>query len=181
MNNDNYYRPQPHSSADLPAQLYSQILPGLFMGGTEDWDTVEFAADVQEFNKSGHFDAVATMYAYAQPCGWNVEEFRLGIYDHMLDDSNIERVLRLATWAHQRWQSGERVLVRCQAGLNRSGLIMALVLMLEGLSAQEAIETIRAQRSPFALFNKHFVTWLLNDADTWVALHRAPAKSPSAA
>ena len=73
-------------------------------------------------------------------------------------------MVEAARWAHQRWASGQQVLIRCQAGLNRSGLLTALVLMLAGLDAADAIDLIRAKRSEIALFNDDFVDWLLTEA-----------------
>jgi protein-tyrosine phosphatase len=51
--------------------------------------------------------------------------------------------------------------VRCQAGLNRSGLVTALILMKEGFTAQDAINLIRSKRHEDALFNDSFANWLL--------------------
>jgi hypothetical protein len=74
---------------------------------------------------------------------------------------------------------GERVLIRCQAGVNRSGLVTALVLMLDGYSAREAIELIRERRAPAVLSNRHFVQWLVTEAPAHIAL-LAPGRTPSA-
>lgn len=52
------------------------------------------------------------------------------------------------------------VLVNCQAGLNRSGVVVARALMHRGLTADEAIAAVRAGRHSKALYNEHFVTWL---------------------
>jgi protein-tyrosine phosphatase len=57
--------------------------------------------------------------------------------------------------------SGHRVLVRCKAGLNRSGLLVAATLVLRGASPDEAVAQVRQHRSPRALNNPHFVRWLL--------------------
>ena len=72
----------------------------------------------------------------------------------------MKNILAAADWAYSEWKAGEAVLIRCQAGANRSGLVMALVLMKEGLSAQDAIDAIRSKRS-FAFSNSAFVKWLL--------------------
>ncbi len=48
------------------------------------------------------------------------------------------------------------VLVHCQAGLNRSGLITALALMHLGRTADEAIRLLRDRRSPVVLCNRSF-------------------------
>jgi protein-tyrosine phosphatase len=52
----------------------------------------------------------------------------------------------------------------CQAGLNRSSLVVATALMLDGMTAGEAIALIRAVRSPACLCNPAFEEWLLGYA-----------------
>jgi protein-tyrosine phosphatase len=76
-------------------------------------------------------------------------------------DMDFEAIDQVVSMAHDDWKAGKQVLIRCQAGLNRSGLIMALVLRKEGYTSQEAIDLIRARRSEWALFNKTFEKWLL--------------------
>ena len=51
--------------------------------------------------------------------------------------------------------------MRCQAGLNRSSLVAALALVHRGLAPQEAIDAIRAGRSPNCLFNRSFAAHVL--------------------
>lgn len=146
--------------------LWTEIRPNLWLGGTADDDTVAdprdgirkmdyfdiFAGQVTD----EHFDAVVTVYAWAQPVDWNVEELRYGFYDGV-DAVDPETLTELANWAYRRWSAGKRVLIRCQAGLNRSSLVMALVLMRDGASATEAITEIRSRRSRHCLNNSHFV------------------------
>ena len=55
---------------------------------------------------------------------------------------------------------GEKVLVRCQAGWNRSGLATTLALMNYGYTAKGVIDLIRDRRSPHELCNKDFVRYL---------------------
>ncbi len=124
------------------------------------------------------FDAVLTLFAWAQPFGWGVEELRYGFMDAHPRHADMTRVVEAARWAHQRWASGQQVLIRCQAGLNRSGLLTALVLMLAGLDAADAIDLIRAKRSEIALFNDDFVDWLLTEAAG--ALGTAVRQQPAA-
>jgi protein-tyrosine phosphatase len=52
------------------------------------------------------------------------------------------------------------VLVHCQAGLNRSGVVVARALMADGMSAVEAVSLIRERRSPACLCNPAFERWL---------------------
>jgi protein-tyrosine phosphatase len=56
-------------------------------------------------------------------------------------------------------QSGERVLVHCQMGLNRSALVAGLVLVYSGLSGEAAVSRLQ-QRRPGALYNEAFATYL---------------------
>lgn len=49
----------------------------------------------------------------------------------------------------------------CQAGLNRSGLVTALLLIKEGRAPEDAIDLIRNKRDRDALCNAEFAEWLL--------------------
>ena len=150
----NLYSPQWVSTDQLPKDLYSEILPGLYMGGTHD-DDVVFKGQKDNFHKN-NFDCVITMYAWAQ----------YGIPDSEIKDVELSKLLEIAQWGHKKWLCGERVLIRCQAGLNRSGLITALILLLEGMSPEQAIAQIRQKRSPVALFNKAYVDWILTESQS---------------
>jgi hypothetical protein len=147
---------------EVPSWEASEILPGLFMGGTADRDVVHVAARRRyDFGGPRPYDAVVTLYAWAQPVSWEVEELRYGFGDGEIGGVDLDRVIRAAAWAWQRWRAGERVLIRCQAGLNRSGLVTALVLMCAGYTAGDAIRLIRERRSPSALCNASFADWLI--------------------
>ena len=154
---------------EYPSWVADEILPGLFMGGTHDDATVADPMELAGLGGWREYDAVVTLYAWAQPVSWEVEELRYGFGDGALDGADLQRVLRAARWAHERWQAGDRVLIRCQAGLNRSGLVTALVLVLAGWDPADAIRHLRDQRSPHVLFNDHFVRWLVHKAPAAVA------------
>ena len=160
----NLYSPQWVSTDQLPKDLYSEILPNLFMGGTHDDDVVYAAPTDKHKINSNKFDCVIT--TWAQPCDWDVQEMRYGIPDSEIKDVELSKLLEIAQWGHKKWLSGERVLIRCQAGLNRSGLITALILLLEGMSPEQAIAQIRQKRSPVALFNKAYVDWILTESQS---------------
>lgn len=51
------------------------------------------------------------------------------------------------------------VFVHCQAGLNRSALVTARVLMQRGMTAQEAIDRVRAKRQ--GSLGDEYAAWLL--------------------
>lgn len=83
----------------------------------------------------------------------------------MLDsvEQGFEQVDLLAEWVNLSRKTGP-VLVHCQAGLNRSSLVVARALMLSGEveTGQEAIDLLRAKRSPGVLCNPAFEEWVRN-------------------
>jgi hypothetical protein len=149
--------------------LYSEVAPNLFMGGTDDSATIDQPQKLRHFDASNEFDCVVTLYAWAAPANWGVEERRFGFPDADIIEEYVPTIIELAQWAHSKWASGKRVNIRCQAGLNRSGLITALTLMISGMSADEAISTLREKRSTYALCNGEYEHWLLTQAQTYIA------------
>ena len=81
----------------------------------------------------------------------------------------------MTDWVYEEWRSGKKVLVRCAAGWNRSGLVTVLALMKDGHGAKDAIDLIRARRSPQALCNEDFVRYLEDLSQT----KRSSAQSKS--
>jgi predicted protein tyrosine phosphatase len=149
-----------------PVDLWNEILPGLHLGGTDTSDDMNsghfgssFGNAETQVNKD-NFDTVVTLYAWARPADWFVKELRFGIMDSDMSDFNLEDLRALVQTAHTDWKAGRRVLIRCQAGINRSSLVMALVLIRDGLSAKKAIELMRQKRGQAVLSNPHFVDWL---------------------
>ena len=159
-----------------PNSLYSEIAPNLFMGGTDDLDVIQLPARNRKRDDLP-FEAIVTMYAWARPADWQIQEFRYGVPDASIADIDLRRLREAVDFGFNRWKSGDRVLVRCQAGLNRSGLVTALILMLDGLSAADAIKAIRTNRAELALFNYDFVSWLLAEGANFLA----PSSSQEAA
>jgi len=155
-----------------PTSLYSEIAPNLFMGGTADEDVIHQAVAYNKARTDLPFDAIITMYAWANPADWRVQEFRYGIYDSAIADIDLDRLRQAVQFGYNRWLSGDRVLVRCQAGLNRSGLVTALIMMSTGLDAETAIEQIRKNRADVALFNNNYVEWLMSEGAQFLAPSR---------
>ena len=153
----------------FPQALWSEILPGLWQGGTDDYDVIG-RSPVGLRPTRHRFDSVYTLYGNANGADWGVKEVRFAFYDGDMHDFDPQTDLWLpVAEAHADWKAGKRVLIRCQAGLNRSGLVMALVLIREGYSPVEAIDLIRAQRGSDAMCNHIFERWLLEEAnlDYW--------------
>ena len=70
-----------------------------------------------------------------------------------------------AGWVIERLRSGQRILVHCAAGMNRSATICcAVLILLEGISAEAALERLR-ENHPWARPDSHH--WL---ALRWIAL-----------
>jgi hypothetical protein len=140
--------------------IYSEILPNLFISGTLDEDVVQRGKTSRALSEPSPFDSVVCMYGHANPIGYYVREQRFGIADAELDEASKPEIIQLADWLHSEWKQGKSVAGKCQAGLNRSSLIVALVLLKEGYTATEAINLIREKRSEYALFNGHFVEFI---------------------
>ena len=151
-----------------PISLYSEILTNLFMGGTDDEDVIHIPARVYSRREDLPFDSIVTMYAWARPADWNVQEFRYGVPDASIKDIDLNRLRQAVEFGYDRWKQGDRVLVRCQAGLNRSGLVMALILIKDGFTPYQAIDLIRQRRTDIALFNENFVNWLLTSGTNFI-------------
>lgn len=89
-----------------------------------------------------------------------VREVYYPIPDGVLSRREIAHCWQIARQVVNALVAGKKVLVRCQAGLNRSGMVCAMVLILQGKTADEAIALVRAARSRNALSNPLFVDYL---------------------
>jgi hypothetical protein len=163
---------EPFLGGKLDITLWSEILPNLWQGGTGDEDRIgdkhyQFDRGLVSIKKR-HFDSVYTFYGHANPVDWLVKEFRYGFFDNHDTNFDMELLKRIVVAAHDDWKRGERVLIRCQAGLNRSGLICALVLIRDGYEPADAITLMREKRHEQVLFNPNFEDFLLNqDTSFW--------------
>jgi hypothetical protein len=146
----------------IETPIYSEITSGLWMGGTDEFEMVNRAKPLPTFNDPIQFDSVVTLSAYSQPFGWHVKEFRYCIPDAPLTSEHVIELEGLAEWAFLQWKSGKETLIRCQAGMNRSGLVTAMVLMRNGSTAESAIKLIRKKRHPDALGNGSYVAYLMS-------------------
>ena len=133
---------------DVP--LISHIEGGLWMGGCRAHTPLP-----------SHFDLVVSLYKwerYLLPEGAVLREVE------MFDSADVpdpSLIMSLAREVVDALESGQDVLVHCQAGLNRSGLISATALTLMGRSPEESIALLREKRCDLVLCNESFENWLL--------------------
>lgn len=160
-----------------PTAVWTEVLPNLYLGGTPDHDDLRHPAGMSAVGGLGareadltkeKFDTVVTLYAWARPADWFVKELRYGMLDGEIADLDLGEIKTLVTLAHADWKAGKRVLIRCQAGINRSSLVAALLLIRDGYSARRAIDQLRRTRGGAVLANQHFNDWLLQvDVRRW--------------
>lgn len=106
------------------------------------------------------FDKILNLYPwgkYVVPEESSMTEFEM--YDSAtgIPENLDDAVKMVISWL----EDGRRVLVHCQAGLNRSSLVVARVLMDKyGMEPDEAIDHIRSNRSPLCLCNDTFRQYL---------------------
>lgn len=137
------------------APLISHIEDNLYVGGCIDGVRLD-----------DDFQTVFSLYKW--------ERYALGpdtarVEVTMYDSSDIPDPVQLHEIADSvvaELGRGGKVLVHCQAGLNRSNLIAALALIKRGRSPQDAIDFLRERRSPVVLCNQSFETWLLAEGAT---------------
>ncbi|MFG2333377.1 protein phosphatase [Streptomyces sp. NPDC048604] len=146
-----------------PGAPWSEIIPGLWMGG-HFWDDgsgiprpavakSEFSLVVSLFTRSGHGPDDG------------VDHLVHEIPDNPLTFEQLGAVREAAAATAAAVRDGRPTLVRCFAGYNRSGLVTAQALVELGLDAEEAVALIRRRRSSWALHNEVFVQYLETGLD----------------
>lgn len=153
--------------AALAREPWSMIVPGLWQGG-HDWMQVhpDGSRTVESAGPGYHFDFVVSAYersAHLNP-PTGVSHLITRFPDGPLDAKAEKKAKHAADLAAYQVDRGKKVLVRCQAGLNRAGLITGLTLINLGYSPEEAIDLIREYRSPWALCNEDYEQYLLDQA-----------------
>lgn len=106
-----------------------------------------------------HINYVVSLYVWER---YKINhKIRGEMYIRMYDDPTADtgQIDDIARQVNQ-WRKKGNVLVHCQAGLNRSSLVVARALMLEGMTAEEAITLLREKRSPAVLCNAGFEKYL---------------------
>ena len=155
----------------MSIELWSQIRPGLFLGGT--YETPLQGDRWAPSISPDEFQTVATFFDGAPPVGEGVKELRFGFKDDESMDIDFGTLRQVVELIWQDWVAGKSVLIRCEGGWNRSALVTAMVLMRNGLDASEAIAELRQARSANVLNNRAFESWLLAAPMTEFRMHEA--------
>lgn len=139
---------------------WDEITPGLWLGGIHCQFGAKDAPDGNAFPKNRFGTVVSLLNAPGYEPGINTDHFTFRIADADLDPEHHTHLDDLASLVETRVQSGQQVLVRCQAGINRSALLVGLVLLRNGWTLDDYLTHVRAVRSPYVLFNRSFVAYL---------------------
>ncbi|MFD9562219.1 protein phosphatase [Streptomyces sp. NPDC059994] len=154
-----------HKGGDTPepSAPWNKITPRLWMGGHHWADALgqchaavvctEFGLVISLFARPDHGP------------GPGVEHLVAEIPDGPLTAEQIQTVQQLAHAAAHAVRHERTVLVRCNAGYNRSGLVVAQTLIELGRPATAAIQLIRERRSSWALNNRTFEEYLTTGLD----------------
>ncbi|MFD7534875.1 protein phosphatase [Streptomyces sp. NPDC059819] len=154
-----------HKNRDTPdpEAASNEIVPGLWMGG-HYW--VDGRVKPRQPVVGGEFDLVISLFSRPDHGpGPDVDHRVAEIPDAPLTCAQLSTVQQLAQDAAHAVSSGHRTLIRCNAGFNRSGLLMGQTLIELGYAPTAAIDLIRQHRSPWALNNRTFEEYLITGLD----------------
>lgn len=127
------------------------------------------------------FDLVVSLYTReGQEPHPDVEHLQHTMIDGPLDPADHPILDRLAERVADAYEAGDSVLVRCQAGMNRSGLVLGLAMIKLGHRPEAAIEAMRAERGPWVLFNDEFRAHIHAEYDRQKKARRSGANSAHA-
>jgi len=137
-----------------------EVFPGLWQGGVPP--------EGEELRQAG-FQLLVLCAVEHQPAaqkfpGLSVLKVPLADEPNLVSDQVLRRVVMpAARFVAGSVQDGQKVLVTCHAGINRSGLVTGLALqMLTKWSGKACVERIRTRRHEMALCNPQFHRVVLN-------------------
>ena len=139
-----------HGDLDYEVPYMTEIVPGLWQGGCANGlvlpDFIEHVVSLYPWER----------YVINMPLTSYME---VAMHDdcRAVDREQIEA---LARWVNVCRKTGP-TLVHCQAGLNRSGLVVASALCLDGKGVYDTILHLRRIRSDAVLCNPRFVEHLI--------------------
>lgn len=133
-----------------------EIMPGLWLGSfPASGDLAQLGFSVLAVVAKEH----ATPELHTRFPG--VRIVAVPLEDKALDEGAVQQAISIARAVHALWKAGNRVLIVCHMGINRSALVTAMVLHLaRGISGAEAVQAVRRAR-PGSLSNSSFLAYLL--------------------
>jgi protein-tyrosine phosphatase len=138
-----------HGNTPFDVPFISEIAPNLWQGGCQNGLVLPPTIE--------HLISLYPWETYTVTHELNSSTV-VRMYDSL--DQGMGQVTALAAWVNACAEDGP-TLVHCQAGLNRSSLVVARALMLRGLPSGDAIALIRERRSPACLCNTAFTAHLV--------------------
>jgi protein-tyrosine phosphatase len=134
-----------HGNTPFDTAFISQITDDLWVGGCRDG--LVLPRDITD---------LVSLYPWERyTVRHELRSFlEVRMYDSALRPDSAELAM-VADWINVRRQSGV-VLVHCQAGLNRSGLVAGTALVRSGMSGPDAIALLRLKRCNAVLCNPTF-------------------------
>lgn len=135
----------------------SEVYPGLWLAGAR-WP----------YPRDMHVDLLVTLceereIRYTPSAG---EEICLPMRDASTEGATRQEILDLVDEIVDALQQGESIMVRCQWGVERSGMVAALALrVLTGQSFPEVLAALRVARSRHVLFNPNSTAWEVASGD----------------
>ena len=140
-----------HTPFDVP--YMSELAPNLWQGGCQDGLILPH-----------NIDKVLSLYPWEKYTieREDVERVEIEMYDSTRQ--GFHQVFELARLINDWRADGNTVLVHCQAGLNRSGLVAAVALLESGEAKRgvDAVKMVRDKRSPACLCNPAFEEYLFS-------------------
>lgn len=133
-----------HGNTPFDVPFISEIAENLWQGGCET------GLILPKFIKH-----LVSLYPWEQYTVEHELDSALVVRMYDSEDQAFHQVDAIAAWVNECRKDGP-TLVHCQAGLNRSSLVAARALTLNGVTGVEAINTLREKRSPACLCNPAF-------------------------
>lgn len=147
-----------HGNIPFSVPYMTEVAPGLWQGGCTD------GLILPPF-----IDHVVSLYPWETYQIEHEIKSKLEVWMYDSIDQSVEEAEDIADWVTNLLTNdkGEQVLVHCQAGLNRSSLVVALTLMRMSKhvagwpeTGEEAIALIREKRCDACLCNPAFESYI---------------------
>lgn len=136
-----------HGGHRFRMPFVTEITEGLWQGGVQRGLVLpSFITSVVSLYKWERYEVKHDLNSFIE----------VEMYDSV--DQSFEQIGILADWVNLERSRGGQVLIHCQAGLNRSSLVVATALVRNGDvdTGQEAVDLIRKKRSTACLCNPAF-------------------------